>query len=320
MEYTKDLSIVISLYNEEESLRELVKWIEGVMQKEGYTYEIIMVDDGSRDASWEIVKELSEKNAYIRGISFRRNYGKSAALYHGFKAAEGRVVVTMDADLQDSPEEIPEMYRMVVEEGYDIVSGWKKQRFDNKLTKNIPSKLYNATARWVTGIKLHDMNCGLKAYRNEVVKNIEVYGEMHRYIPYLAKNAGFDKITEKPVHHQKRKYGVSKFGLERFVNGFLDLISLWFLSRFGKKPMHFFGFTGILMFLTGAILAIWVIAEKMIQQSHGLLYRPVTEQPLFYLALVAVILGFQLFLAGFICEMVSRNSSERNNYKIREEI
>ena len=320
MEYTKDLSIVISLYNEEESLHELVKWIEGVMQKEGYTYEIIMVDDGSRDASWKIVKELSEKNECIRGISFRRNYGKSAALYHGFKAAEGRVVVTMDADLQDSPEEIPEMYRMVVEEGYDIVSGWKKQRFDNKLTKNIPSKLYNATARWVTGIKLHDMNCGLKAYRNEVVKNIEVYGEMHRYIPYLAKNAGFDKITEKPVHHQKRKYGVSKFGLERFVNGFLDLISLWFLSRFGKKPMHFFGFTGILMFLTGAILAIWVIAEKLIQQSNGLLYRPVTEQPLFYLALVAVILGFQLFLAGFICEMVSRNSSERNVYKIREEI
>ena len=320
MEYTKDLSIVISLYNEEESLRELVKWIEGVMHKEGYAYEIIMVDDGSRDASWKIVKELSEKNAYIRGISFRRNYGKSAALYHGFKAAEGRVVVTMDADLQDSPEEIPEMYRMVVEEGSDIVSGWKKQRFDNKLTKNLPSKLYNATARWVTGIKLHDMNCGLKAYRNEVVKNIEVYGEMHRYIPYLAKNAGFDKITEKPVHHQKRKYGVSKFGLERFVNGFLDLISLWFLSRFGKKPMHFFGFTGILMFLTGAILAIWVIAEKLIQQSNGLLYRPVTEQPLFYLALVAVILGFQLFLAGFICEMVSRNSSERNNYKIREEI
>ena len=320
MEYTKDLSIVISLYNEEESLHELVKWIEDVMQKEGYTYEIIMVDDGSRDASWKIVKEISEKNECVRGISFRRNYGKSAALYHGFKAAQGRVVVTMDADLQDSPEEIPEMYRMVVEEGYDIVSGWKKQRFDNKLTKNIPSKLYNATARWVTGIKLHDMNCGLKAYRNEVVKNIEVYGEMHRYIPYLAKNAGFDKITEKPVQHQKRKYGVSKFGLERFVNGFLDLISLWFLSRFGKKPMHFFGFTGILMFLTGAVLAIWVIAEKLIQQGQGLLYRPVTEQPLFYLALVAVILGFQLFLAGFICEMVSRNSAERNCYKIREEI
>ena len=320
MEYTKDLSIVISLFNEEESLHELVKWIEDVMTKEGYVYEIIMVDDGSKDASWKVVKELSAKNPCIRGISFRRNYGKSAALYHGFKAAEGRVVVTMDADLQDSPEEIPEMYRMVVEDGYDIVSGWKKQRFDNKLTKNIPSKLYNATARWVTGIKLHDMNCGLKAYRNEVVKNIEVYGEMHRYIPYLAKNAGFDKITEKPVQHQKRKYGVSKFGLERFVNGFLDLISLWFLSTFGKKPMHFFGFTGILMFLAGAILAIWVIAEKLIQQGHGLAFRPVTEQPLFYLALVAVLLGFQLFLAGFICEMVSRNSSERNNYKIKEEI
>ena len=320
MEYTKDLSIVISLYNEEESLHELVEWIEGVMQKEGYVYEIIMVDDGSKDGSWKIVKELSEKNPCIRGIRFRRNYGKSAALYHGFKAAEGRVVITMDADLQDSPEEIPQMYRMVVEEGYDIVSGWKKQRFDNKFTKNIPSKLYNATARWVTGIKLHDMNCGLKAYRNEVVKNIEVYGEMHRYIPYLAKNAGFDRITEKPVQHQKRKYGVSKFGLERFVNGFLDLVSLWFLSRFGKKPMHFFGFTGILMFLTGAVLTIWVIAEKLIQQSNGLAYRPVTDQPLFYLALVAVLLGFQLFLAGFICEMVSRNSSERNSYKIREEI
>ena len=319
MEYTKDLSIVISLYNEEESLHELVQWIEDVMKKEGYVYEIIMVDDGSKDGSWKLVKELSEKNPCIRGIRFRRNYGKSAALYHGFKAAEGRVVVTMDADLQDSPEEIPEMYRMVVEEEYDIVSGWKKQRFDNKLTKNIPSKLYNATARWVTGIRLHDMNCGLKAYRNEVVKNIEVYGEMHRYIPYLAKNAGFDRITEKPVHHQKRKYGVSKFGLERFVNGFLDLISLWFLSRFGKKPMHFFGFTGILMFLAGAVLTIWVIAEKLIQQGHGLAYRPVTDQPLFYLALVAVLLGFQLFLAGFICEMVSRNSSERNIYKIKEE-
>ena len=320
MEYAKDLSIVISLFNEEESLPELVSWIESVMNKEGYSYEILMIDDGSKDASWKIIKELSEKNPSIRGISFRRNYGKSAALYHGFKAAEGRVVVTMDADLQDSPEEIPELYRMVVEEGYDIVSGWKKHRFDNKLTKNLPSKLYNATARWVTGIKLHDMNCGLKAYRNEVIKHIEVYGEMHRYIPYLAKNAGFGKITEKPVQHQKRKYGVSKFGLERFVNGLLDLISLWFLSRFGKKPMHFFGFTGILMFLTGAVLAFWVIIEKLIQQSHGLAYRPVTDQPLFYLALVAVLLGFQLFLAGFICEMVSRSSQERNKYNIKEEL
>ncbi|MBE6235712.1 MAG: glycosyltransferase family 2 protein [Bacteroidales bacterium] len=319
MSYDKDLSIVISLYNEEESLPELIEWIEKVMAQEGYKYEIIMVDDGSRDSSWKTVKELSAKNPAIRGISFRRNYGKSAALYHGFAAAEGRVVVTMDADLQDSPEEIPEMYRMVVEEGYDIVSGWKKQRFDNKLTKNLPSKLYNATARLVTGIKLHDMNCGLKAYRNEVVKNIEVYGEMHRYIPYLAKNSGFDRITEKPVQHQKRKYGVSKFGIERFINGVLDLISLWFLSTFGKKPMHFFGFTGILMFLTGGILAIWIIAEKLIQQSKGLAFRPVTEQPLFYLALVAVLLGFQLFLSGFICEMISRNSNERNNYKIKEE-
>ena len=320
MEYTKDISVVVALLNEEESLPELVSWIVSVMDREKFTYEIIMVDDGSTDSSWEVIKRLAESNPSIRGISFRRNYGKSAALYHGFKAAEGRVVVTMDADLQDSPEEIPELYRMVTEDGFDIVSGWKKQRFDNKLTKNLPSKLYNWTARKITGIKLHDMNCGLKAYRNEVVKNIEVYGEMHRYIPYLAKNAGFGRITEKPVKHQKRKYGVSKFGLERFVNGFLDLISLWFLSKFGKKPMHFFGFTGILMFLTGAVLAIWVIAEKLIQQGQGLLYRPVTEQPLFYLALVAVILGFQLFLAGFICEMVSRNSSERNNYKIREDI
>ena len=319
MEYTKDLSIVISLYNEEESIPELVSWIETVMAKEGYSYEILMVDDGSRDASWKIVRELAANNESIRGISFRRNYGKSAALYHGFKAAEGKVVITMDADLQDSPEEIPELYRMVVEEGYDIVSGWKKQRFDNKFTKNLPSKLYNATARWVTGIRLHDMNCGLKAYRNEVVKNIEVYGEMHRYIPYLAKNAGFDKITEKPVQHQKRKYGVSKFGLERFVNGLLDLISLWFLSRFGKKPMHFFGFTGILMFMAGAVLTVWVIAEKLIQQAQGLVYRPVTDQPLFYIALLAVVLGFQLFLAGFICEMVSRNSQERNKYNIKEE-
>ena len=320
MEYTKDLSIVISLYNEEESLRELVSWIESVMTRESYSYEIIMVDDGSTDGSWSVVRELSATNPSIRGISFRRNYGKSAALYHGFAAAEGRVVVTMDADLQDSPEEIPEMYRMVTEEGWDIVSGWKKQRFDNKLTKNLPSKLYNWTARKVTGIRLHDMNCGLKAYRNEVVKNIEVYGEMHRYIPYLAKNAGFARITEKPVQHQKRKYGVSKFGLERFVNGLLDLISLWFLSRFGKKPMHFFGFTGILMFLAGGFAAIWVIVEKLVQQANGLVYRPVTDQPLFYLGLVAVLLGFQLFLAGFICEMVSRNSSERNHYNIKETI
>ena len=319
MEYAKDLSIVISLYNEEESLTELVRWIEDVMGREGYRYEIIMVDDGSVDGSWNLIKRLSAENENIRGISFRRNYGKSAALFHGFNAAEGKVTITMDADLQDSPEEIPELYKMLTEGGYDIVSGWKKQRFDNKLTKNLPSKLYNWTARKITGIKLHDMNCGLKAYRTEVVKNIEVYGEMHRYIPYLAQNAGFGRITEKPVKHQKRKYGVSKFGLERFVNGFLDLISLWFLSTFGKKPMHFFGFTGILMFITGGFMAIWTIAEKLIQQAQGLKFRPVTDQPLFYLALVAVLLGVQLFLAGFICEMVSRNSSERNQYNIREE-
>ena len=310
-------SVIIPVYN---ACSTIARAVDSIMMQEFDPVEVIIVDDGSTDGSWAIIKELADINPAIRGISFRRNYGKSAALYHGFAAAKGNVVITMDADLQDSPEEIPEMYRKVVEEGWDIVSGWKKQRFDNKLTKNLPSKLYNWTARKVTGIKLHDMNCGLKAYRGEVVKDIEVYGEMHRYIPYLAKNAGFGRITEKPVQHQKRKYGISKFGLERFVNGFLDLISLWFLSTFGKKPMHFFGFTGILMFLTGAILAVWVIVEKLIQQANFLAYRPVTDQPLFYLALVAIILGFQLFLAGFICEMVSRNSTERNNYKIREEI
>lgn len=316
--FSKDLSIIISLYNEEESLSELVAWITSVMQKEGYSYELIMVDDGSKDGSWNIIRKLSADNPNIRGISFRRNYGKSAALYEGFKAASGRVVVTMDADLQDSPEEIPEMYDMVVKQGYDIVSGWKQHRQDNKLTKNLPSKLYNATARWITGIKLHDMNCGLKAYKNEVVKNIEVYGEMHRYIPYLAKNAGFSRITEKPVHHQKRKYGKSKFGIERFVNGFLDLLSLWFLSKFGKKPMHFFGFTGLVTFFIGGIIAVWLIIEKLINQTHGLRFRPVTDQPLFYLALVALVIGIMLFLAGFICEMISRNSNERNHYNIRE--
>ena len=316
--FSKDLSIIISLYNEAESLPELVAWITSVMQKEGYSYELIMVDDGSQDGSWNIIRKLSADNPNIRGISFRRNYGKSAALYEGFKAASGRVVVTMDADLQDSPEEIPEMYDMVVKQGYDIVSGWKQHRQDNKLTKNLPSKLYNATARWITGIKLHDMNCGLKAYKNEVVKNIEVYGGMHGYIPYLAKNAGFRLITEKPVHHQKSKYGKSKFGIERFVNGFLDLLSLWFLSKFGKKPMHFFGFTGLVTFFIGGIIAVWLIIEKLINQAHGLRFRPVTDQPLFYLALVALVVGIMLFLAGFICEIISRNSNERNHYNIRE--
>lgn len=316
--FSKDLSVVVSLFNEEESLQELVDRIAAVASMEGYAYEIIMVDDGSTDGSWKIIREMSEANPAVRGISFRRNYGKSAALYHGFKAAEGRVVVTMDADLQDAPEEIPEMYRMIVEDGYDIVSGWKRHRKDNAITKNLPSKLYNATARMITGIKLHDMNCGLKAYRNEVVKNIEVYGEMHRYIPYLAKNAGFTRITEKPVQHCKRKYGKSKFGLERFVNGFLDLLSLWFLSTFGKKPMHFFGFTGLLMFMTGGIIAVWLIVAKLVHQTQGLAFRPVTDQPLFYLALVTLVIGVQLFLAGFISELVSRNAPERNKYNIRE--
>lgn len=319
MEYSKDISIIVPLLNEKESLPELVAWIRRVVEKEGWTYEIIMIDDGSTDGSWDTIKELSASDSSIHGIRFRRNYGKSAALFHGFKAAEGRVVFTMDADLQDSPDELPEMYRMVTEEDWDVVSGWKQHRQDNKLTKNIPSKLYNATARWITGIRLHDMNCGLKAYKNEVVKNIEVYGEMHRYIPYLAKNAGFDRITEKPVHHQKRKYGKSKFGLERFVNGFLDLLSLWFLSTFGKKPMHFFGFTGILMFLSGFIIAVILIAAKLIHQAGGMHFRPVTDQPLFYIALLAVILGVMLFLAGFICELISRTSSERNKYNIKDE-
>lgn len=319
MEYPLDLTIIVPLFNEEESLPELTAWIHRVIDPKGWKFEIIMIDDGSRDGSWDTVTRLASSDDTIHGIRFRRNYGKSAALYHGFKAARGRVVVTMDADLQDSPEEIPEMFRMVTEDGWDVVSGWKQHRQDNKLTKNLPSKLYNATARWITGIRLHDMNCGLKAYKNEVVKEIEVYGEMHRYIPYLAKNAGYERITEKPVHHQKRKYGKSKFGMERFVNGFLDLLSLWFLSTFGKKPMHFFGFTGILMFLAGFILTIILISAKLIHQAGGAHFRPVTDQPLFYLALLSVILGVMLFLAGFICEMVSRNSTERNKYNIKEE-
>ena len=312
-----DISVIVPLYNETESLPELAAWIRRVMEANGYTYEILMVDDGSTDGSWDTVLSLSKENPAIHGISFRRNYGKSAALYEGFAAVEGDVVITMDADLQDSPDEIPELYRMIKEEGYDVVSGWKQHRQDNKLTKNLPSKLYNWTARKVTGIKLHDMNCGLKAYKNEVVKSIEVYGEMHRYIPYLAKNAGYGKIGEKPVHHQKRKYGVSKFGLERFVNGFLDLMSLWFLSKFGKKPMHFFGTTGILMFLIGFIMTIWIIAAKLVHQAQGVRFRAVTDQPLFYLALLAVVLGAMFFLAGFVGEMISRSAATRNDYNVK---
>jgi len=316
----KDISVIVPLFNERESLPELTFWIRRVMQEHEWTYEIILVDDGSTDGSWDTVKELSKTDPNIEGLSFRRNYGKSAALYCGFKKAQGEVVFTMDADLQDSPDEIPEMYRMITEDGYDLVSGWKQHRQDNKLTKNLPSKLYNATARKITGIKLHDMNCGLKAYRREVVKSIEVYGEMHRYIPYLAKNAGYTKIGEKPVHHQKRKFGKSKFGIERFFNGFLDLMSLWFLSTFGKKPMHFFGYSGILMFFIGFVMTVWIIVAKLVNQGKGLPFRSVTDQPLFYLALVAVILGVMLFLAGFVGEMIARSGNERNNYNIKEEI
>ena len=314
-----DISVIIPLFNEAESLPELTAWIERVMKENSFTYEIIFINDGSTDNSWEVIEKLQQSNDCIHAIKFRRNYGKSPALYCGFDKAQGEVVFTMDADLQDSPDEIPEMYRMIREEDYDIVSGWKQNRQDNALTKNLPSKLYNATARRITGIKLHDMNCGLKAYKNEVVKSVEVYGEMHRYIPYLAKNAGYTRIGEKPVHHQKRKYGKSKFGASRFINGFLDLMSLWFLSTFSKKPMHFFGYSGLFMFLVGGIMTIWIIAEKLINQANGLKYRAVTDQPLFYLALLAVILGVILFLAGLIGEMISRSSGERNRYNIKSE-
>ena len=315
-----DISIIIPSFNERESLPELLDWIRQVMEREGLSYEAIIVDDGSTDGTWDSVRSLSASDDRIKGICFRRNYGKSAALFCGFRKAQGDIVVTMDADLQDSPEEIPEMVRMIREEGYDLVSGWTKKRYDNVATKNLPSKLYNATARRVTGIQLHDMNCGLKAYRNEVVKNIEVYGEMHRFIPYLAKNAGFDKIGEKVVHHQARKYGKSKFGMNRFIHGFLDLLSIWFLQKFGKKPMHLFGGIGTLIFLIGAVLAVWLIAAKLIAQSHGAPFRPVADQPLFFLALVAVILGAQLFLTGFLGEMIARNATERNTYNIKRTI
>jgi len=315
-----DISIIIPLFNEEESLPELCSWISRVMQSKLFSYEIILVDDGSTDGSWKCISEMAGKDSHIHGIQFRRNYGKSAALYCGFEKALGDVVFTMDADLQDSPDELPEMYRMVTEDGYDLVSGWKQHRKDNTLTKNIPSKLYNATARKITGIKLHDMNCGLKAYRKEVIKSIEVYGEMHRYIPYLAKNAGYSNIGEKPVHHEKRKYGKSKFGIDRFVNGFLDLLSLWFLSTFGKKPMHFFGYSGIFMFLVGLVMTVWIIVAKLINQFNGVKYRAVCDQPLFYLALLCVVVGIMFFLAGFVGEMISRSSQERNSYNIKSEL
>ena len=315
-----DVSVVIPLFNERESLPELKSRIDKVMSEEGLSYEILMIDDGSTDGSWVCIRELAAADARVKGIRFRRNYGKSAALFCGFEKAQGDLVATMDADLQDAPEELPEMRRMILEEGYDLVSGWKRHRKDNALTKNLPSKLYNATARRITGIKLHDMNCGLKMYRKDVVKSIEVYGEMHRYIPYLAKNAGFTRIGEKEVHHEKRKYGKSKFGMERFINGFLDLQSLWFLSTFGKKPMHFFGYSGLLMFLVGFVMTVWIIVAKLVHQAQGIKFRAVTDQPLFYLALLAVVLGVMLFLAGLLGEMISRSAPERNSYNIKEEI
>lgn len=315
-----DISVIVPLYNEAESLPELTAWIERVMAANKFSYEIWFINDGSTDNSWQVIESLREKNPCIKGVKFRRNYGKSPALYTGFLRAEGDVVITMDADLQDSPDEIPELYRMITVDGYDLVSGWKKKRYD-PLSKTIPTKLFNATARKVSGIRnLHDFNCGLKAYKKEVVKNIEVYGDMHRYIPYLAKNAGYDKIGEKVVHHQARKYGKTKFGIDRFVNGYLDLITLWFFSRFGVKPMHFFGLLGSLMFVLGFIAVIVVGANKLYCLYCGLPYRLVTDSPYFYLALTAMILGTQLFLAGFVGELISRNSSERNNYQIESEL
>jgi glycosyltransferase involved in cell wall biosynthesis len=315
-----DISVVIPLYNEEESLPELHAWIRRVMQENSFSYEVIFVDDGSTDHSWEVICDLKKKDDNIHAIKFRRNYGKSPALHCAFQQAQGDVVITMDADMQDSPDEIPELYRMIKEDKYDMVSGWKKKRYD-PLSKTIPTKLFNATARKVSGVKLHDFNCGLKSYRKAVVKNIEVYNDMHRYIPYLVKIAGFKKIGEKVVHHQARKYGKTKFGgVSRFFNGYLDLLTLWFLSRFGRKPMHFFGILGSLMFFIGLIAVILVGASKLYAMHQGMPYTLVTNSPYFYISLTMMILGTQLFLCGFLGELVSRNASERNSYKIEEEL
>ena len=313
-----DISVIVPLFNEAESLPVLHEWIVRVMRENHFSYEIIFVNDGSTDTSWQVIKQLREQNEHVHGICFRRNYGKSAALYCGFDAAQGDVVITMDADLQDSPDEIPELYRMITEEKYDLVSGWKQKRYDNKFTKNIPSKLFNATARWVTGIKLHDMNCGLKAYRQDVIKNIELFSEMHRYIPYLAKNAGFTRIGEKVVQHRKREFGESKFGINRFVNGYLDLMTLWFLNKFGKQPMHFFGLIGSVMFILGFIAVIVVGAMKLYALAHHTSAMLVADTPYFHLGILTMVLGCMLFLAGFLGELIIRNSSERNNYLIRE--
>ena len=314
-----DISLVIPLYNEEESLPELASWIERVMNQNGFSYEVLFMDDGSSDKSWQVIESLAKKNSNLKGIKLRRNYGKSAALQKGFEAAQGNVVITMDADLQDSPDEIPELYRMITEDGYDLVSGWKKKRYD-PISKTIPTKLYNGTLRSLSGIKLHDFNCGLKAYKNEVVKCVEVYGEMHRYIPYMAKKAGFHKIGEKVVLHQKRKYGVTKFGLERFINGPLDLLSIMFIAKFGKRPMHFFGSLGTIMFGLGFLAIMYLGIVKLIYVFQHVRAPLITTSPYFYLALTTMIIGTQLFLAGFLGELVSRNSSERNEYKVEKEI
>lgn len=314
-----NISVVVPLFNEEESLGELTEWVHRVMDENHFSYELIFVDDGSNDLSWTVIEELSAINSNIKAIKFRRNYGKSAALFHGFELATGDVVITMDADLQDNPEEIPDLYAMIMNEGYDLVSGWKKKRYD-PIGKTIPSKFFNWTARKVTGIRLHDFNCGLKAYRNEVIKSIEVYGEMHRYIPVLAKKAGFIKIGEKVVKHQKRKYGVTKFGLERFINGFLDLLSISFISKFGKKPMHMFGTFGTMMFIIGFLAALWLGIQKLYHLSMGIPSKLVTESPYFYLALTFMLMGTQLFVAGFLGELVSRSSTDRNLYQVEKTI
>lgn len=315
-----DISVVIPLYNEEESLPELYAWIERVMKANNFTFEVIFINDGSKDNSWKVIESLSQQSEQVKGIKFRRNYGKSPALYCGFKEAMGDVVITMDADLQDSPDEIPELYNMITKQGFDLVSGYKEKRYD-PLSKTLPTKLFNATARKISGIKnLHDFNCGLKAYRKDVIKNIEVYGEMHRYIPYLAKNAGFEKIGEKVVQHQARKYGTSKFGLNRFFNGYLDLITLWFLSNFAKNPMHVFGLLGSIFFIIGFFSAAMIGADKLWAVYHGIPQRLVTDSPYFYISLTMMVLGTQLFMAGFIGDMVSRSSSARNDYQIESTI
>ncbi|MDR2472044.1 MAG: glycosyltransferase family 2 protein [Tannerella sp.] len=316
-----DISVVIPLYNEAESLPELYEWIKKVMDENHFTYEIIFVSDGSTDDSWKIIEDLAAQAPQtVKGIKFRRNYGKSPALHCGFQRAQGNVVITMDADLQDSPDEIPELFRMITDDGYDLVSGWKKKRYDNKLTKNLPSKLFNATARKFSGVKLHDFNCGLKAYKQVVVKNIEIYNDMHRYIPYLARISGFTNIAEKEVRHQARKYGNTKFGMSRFFNGYLDLITLWFTSKFGKKPMHIFGLWGSVVFFIGFVALIFVLVAKLMSIIDGDLRPLVANSPYFYISLTAMIIGTQLFLAGFIGELISRNSSNRNKYKIEKEL